>query len=465
MLVGWSYADVTAPGSVILRGQFHARFSTHVNDPLTATALALEGQRPDGTPDQAIIVSCDRVNVPSFLVDRVRAELPALIPDFDPAKLLMSATHTHTATEIQDDIYPPPPDGVMKPSDCAELLIAALRDLVVAAWQDRQPGGVSWAYGHAVVGHNRRVQYAGGMARMYGKTDVPDFECIEGYEDHGVDCLFTWTPEGHLTGMVINLACPSQEVEGETYVSADFWHDAREAIRRRHGANLPILAQCSAAGDQSPHLLVHKAAEARMLELRGLTPRQEIGRRIANAVDEVLDLAATDIRHDVPLAHTVADVVLPVRQVTRAEYEEAQARLAEAEAIVAPPEDSFNYTRRYVMLRRYGKVMQRYESQAEEPVYPTPVHALRVGDVAFATNPFELFLDFGLRMKARSRAVQTFVVQLTGTGSNTMSGYLATARSVSAKSYGAEVADTRVGPEGGQVLVDRTLELINALWD
>lgn len=465
MLIGWSFADVTADGPVILRGQFHARFSTHVEDPLTATALALEGQRPDGAPDQAIIVSIDRVNVPSFLVDRVRAELPALIPDFDPAKLLMSATHTHTATEVQDDIYPPPPEGVLKPSDCAEQLIAKLRDVIVAAWRDRKPGGVSWAYGHAVVGHNRRVQYAGGLARMYGKTDVPDFECIEGYEDHGVDFLFTWTPEGQLSGMIVNLACPSQEVEGESYVSADFWHDAREAIRKRHGADLPILPQCSAAGDQSPHLLVHKATEARMLQLRGLSPRQEIGRRIANAVDDVLDFAAADIHTDLPLVHNVADVLLPVRRVTRAEYEEALTRLAEAEATQATPDQPFEYSRRHVMLFRYGRVKTRYETQDQDAVYPTPVHALRLGDIVFATNPFELFLDFGLRMKARSRAVQTFVVQLTGTGSNTMSGYLATTRSVSAKSYGAEVADNRVGPEGGQVLVDRTVEMINALWD
>jgi len=39
-----------------------------------------------------------------------------------------------------------------------------------------------------------------------------------------------------------------------------------------------------------------------------------------------------------------------------------------------------------------------------------------------ATNPFELFLDYGMRIKARSKALQTFVVQLACDSS----GYLPT---------------------------------------
>jgi hypothetical protein len=45
------------------------------------------------------------------------------------------------------------------------------------------------------------------------------------------------------------------------------------------------------------------------------------------------------------------------------------------------------------------------------------LHVLRFGDVAIATNAFELFTEFGIQMKARSRALQTFVIQLAGPGS------------------------------------------------
>ena len=59
-----------------------------------------------------------------------------------------------------------------------------------------------------------------------------------------------------------------------------------------------------------------------------------------------------------------------------------------------------------------------------------------------------------------SKAVQTFVVQLAGQAS-----YLPTARSVAGGAYGAVPESTEFGPEGGQELVDQTVELINSLWN
>jgi len=88
------------------------------------------------------------------------------------------------------------------------------------------------------------------------------------------------------------------------------------------------------------------------------------------------------------------------------------------------------------------------------------LHALRLGDVAIGTNEFELYTDYGIQIKARSPAVQTFIIQLAaGSG-----GYLPTERAVRGGGYGAVIQSSRIGPEGGQVLVERTLEEVNALW-
>jgi hypothetical protein len=60
----------------------------------------------------------------------------------------------------------------------------------------------------------------------------------------------------------------------------------------------------------------------------------------------------------------------------------------------------------------------------------------------------------------RSAALQTFVVQLTGSGT-----YLPTKRSIAGGAYGAVPASTLVGPEGGKELVDETLAIIDSLWE
>ncbi len=57
-------------------------------------------------------------------------------------------------------------------------------------------------------------------------------------------------------------------------------------------------------------------------------------------------------------------------------------------------------------------MVERYEPQqaGTEGDYKMELHALRLGDVAIATNPFELYTDYGVQIKAP--AVQTFVIQL-----------------------------------------------------
>ncbi len=113
----------------------------------------------------------------------------------------------------------------------------------------------------------------------------------------------------------------------------------------------------------------------------------------------------------------------------------------------------------YWDLRRTYRVLHPYEHNLK--TMSVPVHVVRIGDLAIATNPFELYLDYGMRIKARSKAVQTFPVQL----SNGYFGYLPTERSVEGGAYGAIPESNEAGPEGGQQLVEATLKIIDALWD
>ncbi len=459
LLVGASTADITPPLPVALDGQFRLRIARTAETPLTANALVLQVQDEKGPGDCAVFVSCDVLYIPNDVLKLVRQELQKRVPELDPKKVVLNGTHTHTAPVLVLDKYPIPTDGVTQVESYRQLFAERVAQAVADAWKKRAVGRVSWGLSHAVVGYNRRAVYADGTARMYGRTDVASFRHLEGYEDHDVDCLFVWNAEGKLLAVAVNVACPAQEVESRSAVNADFWHPVRERLRQRFGKQLVVLGWAGAAGDQSPHLMYRRAAEERMRKLRGLTRLEEIARRIVRAVEDAYEVVRNDQHTSVVLRHHVETLRLPSRRVTKAEYDEAKAACAKLAAKMEKDPKA-----RAALLRRfkwYELTVQRYERQQREasPTYEMELHVVRVGDAAVCTNSFELFTDYGIRIKARSPAVQTFLIQLAGPGT-----YLPTARAVKGGGYSAVVHSSLVGPEGGQRLVDRTVEVLQTLW-
>jgi hypothetical protein len=197
--------------------------------------------------------------------------------------------------------------------------------------------------------------------------------------------------------------------------------------------------------------MFRKAAEERMRRLRGLTGLEEIARRIIQAWEEAYAGAKQEMHAETTLGHQVIHIPLTPREITAEDAVQANARIA---ALKNQPDNLWR-------TRWHQSVIDRHEKQksgAREP-YDMELHVLRLGDVAIATNPFELFTDYGLQIKARSPALQTFVVQLAGPGT-----YLPTARAVLGGGYSAIPESNVVGPEGGQELVERTLEQISSLW-
>ena len=420
LYVGWAVADITPPKPVALIGQGRKTIAYSVHDPLTATVLALETRGEGGAKEQAIMISCDLLWINKVTQDKVKELVKTPLADFDADKLFMNGIHTHTGPGLAEtfgkslDVSEDP--GVWKMAEYAEFFYPRVVEAVQRAWNGRKPAGMSWALGQAVVGHNRRSAYANGSAVMYGHTNRPDFLSVEGYEDHGLELLFFWDQERKLTGLLINLACPSQETETQSYLSADFWHEIRQEIGNRYGKEVHVFPQCAPAGDQSPHLLWRQRAEQEMLHRKGISRRQEIALRVARGVDEVFPYAKEGMKTAMVFKHEVARVNLPLKE---------------------PPAAPF------------------YEPDSPRPV---ELHLLRLGDVAVATNPFELFLDYGIRIKARSKAMLTLTVQL----ASGACGYLPTAKAVAGGGYSAD--KYVVSPEGGQVLVDETVKRINAMW-
>ena len=155
LFVGGATVDITPDGPVALWGQMHTRISNGVESKVTATVLALESRADGKSGEKAILVACDLVMIPVEALEQVRAQVAARLADFPVQKIVLSATHTHTAPVLTEGVYEIPRD-VMQPTEYVEFFAKRVADGIVSAWNSRQPGKVGWGMGHAVVAQNRR---------------------------------------------------------------------------------------------------------------------------------------------------------------------------------------------------------------------------------------------------------------------------------------------------------------------
>ncbi|MGI6572649.1 MAG: hypothetical protein ACOX19_04355 [Fermentimonas sp.] len=420
LYVGWSVADITPKKPVALTANSKI-ISESIMDPLTATVLALETN--DATKEQAIMISCDLLLIRRQTQQKLQSIVKKELPDFDHTKLFLNATHTHTGPcliegeffgigDISDE------EGIMKPSEYEEFMIKQVSDAVIKAWKNKKEGGFSWGLGNAVLGHNRRTVQFDGTARMYGVND-PGFAHYEGTNDDRAQFLFFWDANKKLTGILINTVATAQAGNTGKFISADFYSDVRENIHKKYGKDVCVFIQVGTGGDITPvaHEYTYRRAENEMLKRKGITFRQELANRLTNAVDEVMPWVKDEIEYNPIFKHEVVNVNLPVKH---------------------PPANPF-----YIV----------------DHVNPAELHVLRLGDVAIATNPFEPFIDYGVLIKAQSKAMLTFLVQL----SCHHSGYLPTERAEKGGGYSAD--KYLVGSEGGYKLVEETVKSINQMWN
>lgn len=454
--VGAASVDITPPKAVALWGQFGLRLSTKPETPLTANVVALRSGDAATT-----FVSLDLLQLPEVIVKAVRDAVAKKDGSIKVENIVLTATHTHTAPVLRPGTPGiPVNEQTMTVEETIAYLGDKISDGIVAAWKDLVPGKMSYGLDRNSIGFSRRAVYANGSARMYGNTNQPDFVNLEGMDDDDVGSIFFYDRQDHLRAIIVNVACPSQVVESRSSVNADYWLPVRNNLKARYGQTVVVLGWGSAAGDMSPRPLVHKAANARMRALRGIDELQEVARRIDLSVSQTFDAVQKEKSPEPVLRHRAVTLQLPLSKISETQYREAQA--AYKKVMEELERDPACAPRVAFMARdwHYG-VVKRYEQLQKDPAatYPVEIHVVRLGDLVVCSNPFELYCEYGIRIKARSRATQTFIVQMSGFGS-----YLPTERAQAAGHYSAIPQSNIIGPEGGQMLVDKTVDIINELW-
>ena len=277
-----------------------------------------------------------------------------------------------------------------------------------------------------------------------------------------------------MTGIVANIACPAQILEQRSFISADYWGRTKAILREKLGKDIYLLGLCGAGGDQCPRDLVRwvdpetpiddpnvkrpnllkRKADPSMYDISGCN---RVGKRIANEIISVYE-DITELKDEAIFKHKVIRLDLPLRKATLEEYHNA---IREIEYYIDKNKNKevFNFEDN-ARLHVHAGTIKRFREQQHTEVYPIEYHVIRLGDIAMVTNPFELFLDYANRIKARSFAQQTFIVQLCcGTGH-----YVPTAKAEKAGHYSAYISSGHVDHNGGDLLVRVSINEINNMW-
>ena len=511
--IGWGKRSIAQDGPVPITGQFFLRVSQGQYSPVLASALVISNEK-----DTVIFVTVDVVSFSAEALKDIQATLKKEMPEIPVEKIIINSTHTHAGPSARGHFNNVPLGGVkiIPTEEVHKFQVRQVSDAIKEAWMKRAPGAIAYGYGFATTGHSRRTVYLedvgklrkavsglsmNGRAVMYGGTNDKLFDGFESGTDAFINLLYTFDRKGKLTGAVINVPCPAQTNEGAWMLYASFWHHVREKLQAKYG-DIGVIGQSAAAGDLSPRQLFYRDAEKRRYYLKYkdkidaymknpmITPlmkkwtaeerrrqaeadviefmrAEDIATRIVTAFDEVLSWAGQEKFTDPDFKHEVKTVKLSRRMFPKALVEEEKKKHEEVMKLKFKTDgDEWSRLVANTILdsrrRRVGGILTRYDIQDKEPAITTDIHVVKLGNIAFATNRFELFLDYQHRIQARSPFEQTFIVQLVtdvyGVGS-----YLATEKGVANKGYSATPYCNQVSPKGGQELVEETLKLLNGL--
>ena len=488
--IGWASRDVSTELPVVIPGGWTRPIAKGMTDKLTLTALAI-----DNGVDQVIFLSCDHVHLGAGNIRQIQKLVAKMEPKLPRDKWIVCSTHTHTGVALYGPGRHGIPEGIPfdEKAEYRAMFIRSAAEAIVEAWRKRAYGKIAWGHGFVVAGFSRRTIYKEDLTKisrfkhdpmspvmpghgtMHG-PNIPEFSHYEAGMDPFANYLFTFDMNDRLTGAIINLSTTAQCGNPDhAHLSADFWHEARQAFKAKYG-DIYLLPQCAAAGDITPRQQHYKKAQIRRLKLKygdrsdefTIRFRMDVADRILTSFGEVLEWASKDKRHTLPLCHTTIRPKLARATFSPEDVAAAQKCLDELEK-TPPPEDADPVARNRALSYRatqrgkFTKVARNAESVKKQPALEAELHIVRIGDIAFASNPFELFIDYMHRIQRQSPYELTFIVQLAQMG-GLPAGYLPTERAVANRGYSAEPYSYSTSPAGGDTLVAETVKELRRLY-
>jgi hypothetical protein len=422
LLVGAAEVDITPPVGVSLAGSLEPRPSTGTDDPLTVKAVVLESRGV-----QIAYVLLDLIALSRQEGDRA-VQLAAAATGIPAEHIVWAASHTHTGPYTMFFL-----GADKKDVDDAwlERVPERVADAVAKAWESRRPAKLSRLRGYCNrVSHNRRLRFKDGR-------EINTWLLHSGEAE--VQCLGAAGPIDPELGMLCF------DDAGGTPIAV-LWHftlHTNTNFGPRFSADYPAVV-AARLGERFGSGVVSIFAPGACADINSPGPRyREVGDCLADVM--LTQLARREPRTGgIALGACKARVVVPYRDLTT----DQEQRIRDSQW---PPEAQESFRRELTLMRQEGV------KEAE-----SVVQAWRIGEVGFVSLPGELFVEWGLKIKAESPFPWTYPVELGGD----YLGYLVTEQAWEAGGYESLLArSARPSVEGVARLVEAAQELLVQLWE
>ena len=417
LLVGAAEVDITPPVGTKLCGSLQPRTSIGVDDPLTFKAVVLES----GGVKLAYVLA-DLIVLGREIGDTAVA-LASSRTDIPPSNIVWAASHTHTGP------YTAPVFGGEINQEWLASLPEKFAQAVEAAHKARRPARLSRERGYCLkMIHNRRLKFKDGREintwlLHQGEAEV---QCLGAAApvDPEVGIVCFDDEQGMPIAILWHFSLHTNANFGPRF-SADYPGVVAGRLRERFGAGVVPIFMPGAQADINP-----------------LGSYRQIGDELATVIIERLN-KRQPVKGAVKLDALKADVVVPYRDLTV----DQEQRIKDSQWSPADQE----VFRKELELMRNGKTRED----------KTIIQAWRIGDVGFASLPGELFVEWGLKIKAESPFPWTFPVELGGD----YLGYLVTEQAWQAGGYESLICrSARPSVAGVAKMADVALKLLKKLY-
>ena len=416
---------------VSVNGGMQDHFAKEAHDRLHARCLVLD----DGTTRIAFAV-CDSCMIPREITDEAK-RLAHKATGIPPERILISATHTHSAATVAGVFQSDPDPDYVKylPGRIAKGIERAQANLAAAR--------IGWGVGkNERQVFNRRWKMKEPQADPFGavrdKVKMnpgylnPALLEPAGPTDPDASFLSLVSPDGKARALLANYSL--HYVGGFPALSADYFG----AFAERIGASLDVdkdfvgILSNGTSGDIN-NINYGKAAPGT------LKPGEKIGLVAADLAETVQRAwKKTDHRAAALLRMTQREIELGVRLPGKEDIARAEAILAKSPKLTTLPQV---YARETVLLAKYPSKVK------------CVLQAIRIGDLAIVATPCETFVEIGLELKRKSPFKHTFTIEL----ANGYNGYLPTPEQHALGGYETWRARSAYLEENASVVITRNL--------